>query len=95
MTLTWNRVLLLIAVVLFLLATLVAGGIVSGSLGWAVPGGLTAFALAFLLPLEQRLLALWHLLVQFAFMPGLRPQLPRLVAQRCPYPAGLGVPVLL
>jgi hypothetical protein len=51
MTLTWNRVLLLIAVVLFLLATLVAGGIVSGSLGWAVPGGLTAFALAFLLPL--------------------------------------------
>jgi hypothetical protein len=51
MTLTWNRVFLLIAVVLFLLATLVAGGIVSGSLGWAVPGGLTAFALAFLLPL--------------------------------------------
>jgi putative effector of murein hydrolase LrgA (UPF0299 family) len=54
MTLTWNRVLLFIAVVLFLLATLVAGGIVSGSLGWAVPGGLTAFALAFLLPLSHR-----------------------------------------
>ena len=50
MTLTWNRVFLLIAVVLFLLATLVAGGVVSGSLVWAVPGGLTAFALAFLLP---------------------------------------------
>ncbi len=49
MTLTWNRVLLLAAVVLFLLATLVAAGIISGSLGWAVPGGLTALAAAFLL----------------------------------------------
>lgn len=50
MTLSWNRVFLLIAVILFLLATLVAGGIITGDLGWAVPGGLCAFALAFLLP---------------------------------------------
>ena len=50
MTITWNRVLLLIAVILFLLATLTAAGVITGNLGWAVPGGLTAFAAAFLIP---------------------------------------------
>jgi hypothetical protein len=50
MPITWNRLLLLIAVVLFLLATLAAAGVITGNLSWAVPGGLTAFAAAFLLP---------------------------------------------
>ena len=57
MPITWNRVFLLAAVVLFLLATLAAAGIITGSLGWAVPGGLTALALAFLIPLDGRVSA--------------------------------------
>ena len=40
---------LIIAVILFLLATLAAAGIITGRLGWAEPGGLTALALALLL----------------------------------------------
>jgi hypothetical protein len=50
MTLTLNRLLLVIAVILFLLAALVAGGAITGNLAWALPGGLCAFAAAFLLP---------------------------------------------
>ena len=51
MRFTWNRLFLLVAVVLFLLATLVAGGVISMSgSGWLLPGGLTALAVAFLVP---------------------------------------------
>lgn len=46
---TVSRVCLVIALVLFLIATLSAAGAISG-LSWALPGGLTAFAAAFLLP---------------------------------------------
>lgn len=46
-----SRIFLVIALVLFLLAALLAGGVITASgLGWLVPGGLAAAALAFLVP---------------------------------------------
>lgn len=49
MNLPWSRLFLLAAVLLFLLSTLIGGGVISmpGS-GWVLPGGLAALALAFL-----------------------------------------------
>jgi hypothetical protein len=37
-----------LAFVFFLLATLLAGGVISGSLPWLIPAGLTCIALGFL-----------------------------------------------
>jgi hypothetical protein len=49
-SLSWNRVLLILSFVLFVLAALAAGGVISmGSAGWLVPGGLAALVLAMLL----------------------------------------------
>ena len=46
-----SRVFLVIALVLFLLAALLAGGVITASgLGWLVPAGLAAMTLALLLP---------------------------------------------
>lgn len=50
MAITASKLFLVAAVILFLLATLTAAGAISGGLAWAVPGGLTALALAFLVP---------------------------------------------
>jgi hypothetical protein len=51
MSFTWNRLFLVLAFVLFLLAALVAGGVISMSgSGWLVPGGLAALVLAMLIP---------------------------------------------
>jgi hypothetical protein len=49
MTITPSRLLLLLAVILFILAALLAGGVITASgLGWLLPAGLAAFALSFL-----------------------------------------------
>jgi hypothetical protein len=49
--LRWNTLFLVIAFVLFLLAALVAGGMISmSSGGWLVPGGLASLTLAMLIP---------------------------------------------
>jgi len=49
--LTLNTLFLIIAFVLFLIAALVAGGVISmSSGGWLVPGGLASLTLAMLLP---------------------------------------------
>ena len=50
MTFTMSRLFLIIAVVLFLIATLLAAGAFSGDASWLVPGGLASFALSFLVP---------------------------------------------
>jgi hypothetical protein len=51
MSFTWNRLLLVLAFVLFLLAALVDGGVISMSdSGWLEPGGLCAMVLAMLIP---------------------------------------------
>jgi hypothetical protein len=39
---------MLIAFILFLIAALLAGGVITGSLPWLIAGGLTAMALSFL-----------------------------------------------
>ena len=39
---------MLVAFILFLIATLTVGGVISSSLPWAVDGGLAAVALSFL-----------------------------------------------
>ena len=50
MTFTWNRLFLVLALILFVLAALVGGGVISMSgSGWLVPGGLASFVLAFLI----------------------------------------------
>jgi hypothetical protein len=36
------------AIILFMLATLAAGGVITGNLAWALPGGLVALTLAIL-----------------------------------------------
>ena len=49
--LTLNTLFLIIAFVLFVIAALVAGGVISmSSGGWLVPGGLASLTLAMLLP---------------------------------------------
>lgn len=46
-----SRLLLLLALVLFILAALIAGGVITGAnLSWLLAGGLAAFALAQLVP---------------------------------------------
>jgi hypothetical protein len=45
-----NAVLLITAFIFFTIAALIAGGVVTGSLPWLVPGGLAAFVLAMLVP---------------------------------------------
>ncbi len=50
MQLTWNRICLLAAVVLLLLMTLQSAGVISAGAPWLGWGGLTALALAFLVP---------------------------------------------
>jgi hypothetical protein len=39
---------MLFAFILFLIAALISGGVISGSLPWLIAGGLTAMALSFL-----------------------------------------------
>jgi len=49
--LTLNTLFLIIAFVLFVIAALVAGGVISmSSGGWLVPGGLASLTLAMLIP---------------------------------------------
>lgn len=46
-----SRLLILLAVVFFVLAALLAGDVISADgLGWLLPAGLAAFALAFAVP---------------------------------------------
>jgi hypothetical protein len=50
---TWpvSRVLVIVAFVLFLLAALLAGGVITASgLGWLLPAGLACLTLAWLVP---------------------------------------------
>lgn len=50
---TWpvSRILMIIAFVLFLLAALLAGGVIAATgLGWLIPAGLACMALSFLVP---------------------------------------------
>ena len=50
---TWtpSRLLILLAFVFFVLAALLAGGVITGGgLGWLVDAGLASLALAFLVP---------------------------------------------
>jgi hypothetical protein len=49
-SMTMSRVLMLIAFILFLLATLVAAGAITAAMPWAVPGGLAAMTAAWLVP---------------------------------------------
>lgn len=47
-----SRLLVILAVVFFILAALLAGSVIAGSgLSWLVDAGLASFALAFLVPL--------------------------------------------
>jgi hypothetical protein len=50
MQVTWNKLFLLLAVVLFVLSALVAAGAFAGDTSWFIPAGLAAFAAAFLVP---------------------------------------------
>lgn len=48
---TWpvSRLLLILAFIFFVLAALLAGGVISGdNLGWLLPAGLATFTLAFI-----------------------------------------------
>lgn len=45
-----SRLLLILALIFFILAALLAGGVISGGLAWLVPAGLAALTLAFLVP---------------------------------------------
>jgi hypothetical protein len=50
---TWpaSRLLLILALVFFIGAALLAGGVITGTgLGWLLPAGLASLTLAFLLP---------------------------------------------
>lgn len=51
MPFTWNRLFLILALVLFILAALVSGGVIgmAGS-GWLIPGGLASLVLSMLIP---------------------------------------------
>lgn len=45
----YSRILLVLALVLFILAALLAGGVISASgMGWLTPGGLASLTLAML-----------------------------------------------
>lgn len=44
------RLLLILALVFFILAALLAGGVISGDLGWLSPAGWAAITLAWLVP---------------------------------------------
>jgi hypothetical protein len=47
----FSRFLLILAFIFFLLATLLAGGVITAiGLGWFLPAGLACLALAFLVP---------------------------------------------
>jgi hypothetical protein len=49
MTITPSRLLILLAVILFILDALLLGGVITASgLGWLLPAGLASFALSFL-----------------------------------------------
>jgi hypothetical protein len=45
-----SRWLLILALILFILAALASGGVISASLAWLVPAGLAALTAAFLVP---------------------------------------------
>jgi hypothetical protein len=50
---TWpvSRLLIILAFIFFVLAALLAGGVITGSgLAWLLPAGLAALALAYLVP---------------------------------------------
>lgn len=52
MTVPWpvSKLLLILALLFFILAALLAGGVISGDLPWLIPAGLSAFVLSFLVP---------------------------------------------
>lgn len=52
MTTPWpvSKLLMILALIFFILAALLAGGVIAGALGWLVPAGLASLALAFLVP---------------------------------------------
>lgn len=51
MTITRSRLFLIVALICFILAALLDGGVVpGGGFSWLMPGGLASLTLAFLLP---------------------------------------------
>jgi len=52
MTMPWpaSKLLMILALIFFVLAALLAGGVIAGSLAWLVPAGLATLTLAFLVP---------------------------------------------